>query len=289
MKKISIKREQSQAGLSFAERLRVGEPCSGMREKFRPQVKNKILLLLALLLTAATGAWAQTTHVVKQENVNTIFSGDGYTLGNAVKAGDVLDFQGTIELEGDASHSLVINKQVTVISSTKDAVVKLHTVAGSLTGDDPGNCFVINKAGSGTTVQDIRLENTEMWIFNTSNVTFTGVTMHVEDARVGSGVGHVALRYSDHVTVGGSNGTLVLTSGTLTATGGNGGSATSGQCLDDCGGGSGASAISGSLTINGGTVTRTNGSNGTASAPCGENYNAGSGAAAVAGSVTDNR
>lgn len=162
--------------------------------------KNKIFLLLALLLTAATGAWAQsTTHVVSQDNVNTIFSGDGYTLGNAVAAGDVLDFQGEIDLQ----HSLVVNKQVTIKSSTKDAVVKLHTVPGSLTGDDPGNCFVINKAGSGTTVQDIRIENTETWIFNTSNVTFTGVTMHVEDARVGSGVGHVALRYSDNVTFDG--------------------------------------------------------------------------------------
>ena len=50
MSKISIKREQSQAaGLSYAE-----------REKFRPQVKNKLLLLLVLLMTAATGAWAQT-------------------------------------------------------------------------------------------------------------------------------------------------------------------------------------------------------------------------------------
>ena len=49
MSKISIKREQSQVGLSFAE-----------REKFRPQVKNKLLLLLVLLMTAATGAWAQT-------------------------------------------------------------------------------------------------------------------------------------------------------------------------------------------------------------------------------------
>ena len=166
--------------------------------------KNKLLILLLLLMTAATGAWAQsTTHVVKQENVNTIFSGDGYTLGDAVAAGDVLDFQGTIELEDDASHSLVINKQVNIISSTKDAVVKLHTVAGSLLGDDPGSCFVINAAGSGTTVQDIRLENTEMWIFNTSNVTFTGVTFHVEEARVGSGVGHVALRYSDHITFDG--------------------------------------------------------------------------------------
>ena len=173
MKKNSIKRAQSQAGLSFAERLRVGEPCSGMREKFRPQVKNILLLLLVLLMTAATGAWAQTTtHVVKQKNVNTIFSGDGYTLGDAVKAGDVLDFQGTIELDGDASHSLVINKQVSIISSTKDAVINLHTQLGSLLGDDPGNSFVINAAGAGTTVQDIRLENTEMWIFNTSTLDF---------------------------------------------------------------------------------------------------------------------
>ena len=62
--KISIKREQSQAGLSFAERLRVGELCSGMRKKFRPQVKNKLLLLLALLLTAATGAWATDVYLV---------------------------------------------------------------------------------------------------------------------------------------------------------------------------------------------------------------------------------
>ena len=48
--------------------------------------KNKLLLLLALLMTAATGAWAQSTHVVNQDNVNTIFSGDGYTLGDAVAA-----------------------------------------------------------------------------------------------------------------------------------------------------------------------------------------------------------
>ena len=162
--------------------------------------KNKLLLLLVLLMTAATGAWAQsTTHVVKQDNVNTIFSGDGYTLGDAVKAGDVLDFQGEIDLQ----HSLIVNKQVTIKSTTKDAVVKLHTVAGSLVGDDPGNCFVINKAGSGTTVQDIQLFNTETWIFNTSNVTFTGVTMWVEEARIGTGVGHVALRYSDNVTFDG--------------------------------------------------------------------------------------
>ncbi len=163
--------------------------------------------MLVLLMTVATGALAQsTTHVVKQDNVNTIFSGDGYTLGDAVKDGDVLDFQGTINLEGDASHSLVINKPVNIISSTKNAVVKLNTAEGSPTlsaSAFPEGSFVINKAGSGTTVQDIQLLNTETWIYNTSNVTFTGVTFHVEDVRVGSGVGHVAVRYSDHVTFDG--------------------------------------------------------------------------------------
>ena len=57
MNKISIKREQSQAGLSFAE-----------REKFRPQVKNKLLLLLALLMTAVTGAWAANTVTWTAQN-----------------------------------------------------------------------------------------------------------------------------------------------------------------------------------------------------------------------------
>lgn len=164
----------------------------------------RVLTMLAMLFIAATGAWAQsTTHVVKQATVNTIFGGNGYTLGDAVKAGDVLDFQGTINLEGDASHSLVINKAVTVKSSTKDAVLKLHTPAGERSGKNPGSTFVINADGAGTQVQDIRLENTGMWIFNTSNVTFTGVTFHVDNANLCNGVGHVAIRYSDNVTFDG--------------------------------------------------------------------------------------
>ena len=54
MMKHSIKREQSQAGLSFAE-----------RENVRPKVnRNRLLLLLVLLMTAVTGAWAQGPTVV---------------------------------------------------------------------------------------------------------------------------------------------------------------------------------------------------------------------------------
>ena len=186
------KREQSQARLSYAE-------C----EKSR--LKARLFSLLVLLMTAVSGAWAQTTHVVTQATVDDkIFNGDGYTLGDGVAAGDVLDFQGEIDLQ----HSLIVNKQVTIKSTTKDAVVKLNTPtyvapnAYTATVMYPQS-FVINKAGSGTTVQDIRIENTETWIFNTSNVTFTGVTMWVEEAKVGAGLGHVALRYSDHITFDG--------------------------------------------------------------------------------------
>ena len=184
------KREQSQARLSYAE-------C----EKSR--LKARLFSLLVLLMTAVSGAWALTTHVVTQTTVDQIFNGDGYTLGDAVKAGDVLDFQGTIDIE----HSLIVNKQVTIKSTTTDAVVKLNTPTNVMSSAYTATVmypqsFVINKAGSGTTVQDIRIENTETWIYNTSNVTFTGVTFHVE-ARVGSGVGHLAVRYSDHVTFDG--------------------------------------------------------------------------------------
>ena len=73
MQKISIKREQSQAGLSFAE-----------REKFRPQVKNKLLLLLALLMTAATGAMAQSgAPSVKKLTVPDTWTGDMTTFSAA--------------------------------------------------------------------------------------------------------------------------------------------------------------------------------------------------------------
>ena len=66
--KNSIKREQSQACLNFAE-----------RKNFRLQAKHKILMTLALLLTAVTGAWAQTetllTTITSTAPNNTFTSG----------------------------------------------------------------------------------------------------------------------------------------------------------------------------------------------------------------------
>ena len=65
-------------------------------------------------------------------------------------------------------------------------------------------------------------------------------------------------------TVAGSTGTLILTSGTLTATGGNGGSVAESSAFGSQGG-NGGDAIGGSVTENGGTTTFANGSNGSAS------------------------
>ena len=74
---------------------------------------------VAIAAMAIGPAGAQTTHVVTQATVHNIFNGPDSTLGAAVSAGDILDFQGTI----DTARLLVINKPVTVLSSTHDAVL----------------------------------------------------------------------------------------------------------------------------------------------------------------------
>ena len=82
------------------------------------------------------------------------------------------------------------------------------------------------------------------------------------------------------------NGNVTVEGGTLTATGGNGGSV-SNAADSHCG--NGGAAISGALTINGGTVTTTDGSNGSNTTNSWTGNTAGTGGKAVAGTVTDNR
>ena len=148
----------------------------------------------------------------------------------------------------------------------------------------------------------------------------SGATLTIE----GNGTMNVnGTNYSTASTVAGSTGTLILTSGTLTATGGNGGSVgddgfedhggnggdaingsviVSGGTLTarggnggsvgidcfECSGGNGGDAISGTLTINGGSTSVNNGSNGSIG-DLSDECTAGKGGKAVAGTVTDNR
>ena len=82
------------------------------------------------------------------------------------------------------------------------------------------------------------------------------------------------------------NGSVIVSGGTLTARGGNGGSLGN-ECFD-CSGGNGGDAISGTLTINGGSTSVNNGSNGSIGDEC-DGSTAGTGGKAVAGTITDNR
>ena len=140
-----------------------------------------------------------TVHIINNDNVDQYITAAG--LSDLVSPGDTLDIQGTI----DKQHSLVINKPVNVISSTQDAIISLHTNAGSYFGEDPGNCFVVNKAGSGSNISNLYLYNTECWMFNNYDVTLYNMTMYVKDARVGSGVGQTAIRYCERMTIDSCN------------------------------------------------------------------------------------
>jgi len=83
-------------------------------------------------------------------------------------------------------------------------------------------------------------------------------------------------------TAGGNHGTLVLTSGTLTARGGNGGSVDGYQY--EARGGNGGDAINGSVIVSGGTLTATGGNGGSVGEASDESHG-GNGGDAISGSV----
>ena len=81
------------------------------------------------------------------------------------------------------------------------------------------------------------------------------------------------------------NGTVIVDGGTLTAKGGNGGNVGNDILMSD--GGAGGAAISGSVTVNGGTLTATGGNGGIVGDDSTESYG-GAGGAAIGGSLTIN-
>ena len=147
-----------------------------------------------------------TTHVVNQDNWNTVFVANGtnsstnshnYDLSDDVVAGDTIDFQGHLFVNG----SLRFTKPVNVISSTKDANISLNTTAGSLFGENPGNSFWVGPGAANSTFSGIYLYNTQFWVTQTTNITFTNMSMVVSNQRVGSGVGQTAVRASTFITL----------------------------------------------------------------------------------------
>ena len=95
--KNSIKRAQSQACLNFAE-----------RKNFRLQAKYKILMTLALLLTAVGGAWAQTETplVTIQASENSTFTSGSKTFNDIATV--TITGNGYIDVSGWVSCMLTV-------------------------------------------------------------------------------------------------------------------------------------------------------------------------------------
>ncbi|MDD6534517.1 MAG: hypothetical protein PUF18_03305 [Methanosphaera sp.] len=136
-----------------------------------------------------------TTHVITNSTIGNYFIKDNnYSLADNVVAGDTLDIQGNISNLDDKNFSMIVNKPVNIISSTKDAYIDLNTTAGSLLGENPGTAFNIINGANGTNMSGIYLHNTQFWISGVSNVVINNISAVVEDQRVGSGVGQTSIR-----------------------------------------------------------------------------------------------
>ncbi|WP_303234832.1 beta strand repeat-containing protein [Methanosphaera cuniculi] len=145
----------------------------------------------------------QTTHIINNNTISQYFNKENnYTLSDKVADGDTLDIRGNISNHDDKNLSMIINRPVNVISSTKDAYIDLNTTAGSLLGDNPGTRFGIVTGADYTNVTGINLHNTQLWVSAVNHVTLDNISAVVKDQRVGSGVGQTSIRDgSEYITV----------------------------------------------------------------------------------------
>ena len=125
---------------------------------------------------------------------------EGYKFQEYIPDGVTLDFQGDItylnlnKTDDFNILSINVNKPVNIISSTHDAFIDFNGKAGSLLGEYQGSTFSITNGGSWSNITGITIHNTQVWIYNTHHVTLDNISVIVEDARIGSGVGATSVR-----------------------------------------------------------------------------------------------
>ena len=148
--KNSIKRAQSQACLNFAE-----------RKNFRLQAKHKILMTLALLLTAVTGAWADEPKVYDSGEVELSSLQVGDILLPGVTLKDNNNSAGANIISNRYSKDGVISQYSNSISSIPFSIGENGLLIAELAGDGPYNCMPITedgKAGNAWVVTDVFAE-----------------------------------------------------------------------------------------------------------------------------------
>ena len=234
----SIKRELSQACLSFAERENQRSAAGG-KANFRPQVKRKLLSLLVLLCLTVSGAWAQTYD--KTVNINE-YGGDVEVTANQHWL-----------ITGTGSYTtnkIIIGENATVTLSGVNIITKTDTGSGNnlnyscIQCKDYSNATIILDAGTTN-----RLTCTGDWcaaiqVGYESTLTIQGTgELEATGGQYGAGIGSNGLT---------TFGNIVIQGGNITATGGTYGA----------GIGSNGSTACGNIVIQGGNITATGGTYG---------------------------
>ena len=152
---------------------------------------------------------ASQTYVINNQTVSTYFGSDG-KLVDTVEEGSTLDFQGKIT--SDNIKTIVINKKVNIVSSTKNGEIYLNTSSGAeITTGDLKNRFILDANASGTVLSGITFYNTQLLLLdNIHDVTIDGISVIAENISMktptlasswDSSVGIVSILASENMTI----------------------------------------------------------------------------------------
>lgn len=133
-----------------------------------------------------------TVHTITQDNYKDYFL-NNTGLSDLVNDGDVLDLQGTIDID----YFLYVTKPVTIISTTGDGMLRADTQIYH-----NGRRLQINSTGSYTNITNIKLHNIELFTSNASYITINYVNSTNINAELGTGTGVHSFRDgSSHITI----------------------------------------------------------------------------------------
>ena len=144
-------------------------------------MKKMILFLLVLLMTAATGTWAQTTHTVKMKSGTkdaanwTIATGSGDNVRSAT--GDATEGLTGVAKGDEVRLTYSGRLKVKSVTATHDGIIlDLSNIPASLIGSD-GNTFIVPDGATLTGTLDVATKPYKIVIPDGAEVTLADVTI----------------------------------------------------------------------------------------------------------------
>ena len=209
--------------------------------------KNKLLLLLALLMTAATGAWAQDTYKVSMKDG--VKDADKWTISpNPAPEGSpvTIQYTGRLKVKGvtatsDAAPAAPTGKTVDLATLTADYEAQ---DGETLTGTLAGNYKISIADGATVTLDGVTINGV-----NDMNYSWAGITCLGDATIILSGTNTVNGFYQDYPGIQAAAGKTLIINGT--------GSLTASSYGKGAGIGGVNNVACGNIEIQGGTITAT--------------------------------